>query len=215
MSAPFSAANAIFVFAVTVLTFVPERNREAFFTFLDTTEKLFIAALILVLVFVVWVLAWYGFGKLLLSKGENKQHNVQVIALPNSDQKIEGQIVRYFASLKLINKEKVKITNCYAVIRKATPVTSDKDITDVILGNAPKRLSWSDNQNNPNFEITIGAEKGEAILHVYQSAINLFADSVVTSDFCTSDPVTRLSLDGQIVIYKIEIDFLATSEQTS
>ena len=80
--------------------------------------------------------------------------------------------------MRLKNKERVKITNCYAVIRKATPATSTMNMTEIILGKEPKRLSWSDNQNNPNFEITIGAEKGEAILHVYQNAINLFLNSI-------------------------------------
>ena len=153
------------------------------------------------------------FGELLIRKGENTPHEVEVLPIPDSERKferIDGEtIVRSFSYLKIINNENTRITNCYAVIRKATPITSDKDLTGLILGNEPKRLSWSDNQGNSNFEISIGARTGVAHLYVYEIAVNLFKDSPVVSDFCTKGKqVARFVLGSpNRVVYKIEFEF--------
>jgi hypothetical protein len=213
MNRGYSVPGGIFIYIVGVLSFVRQEDIVSYFSSVSNAPKLIQLIIWGVTVVLIWTALCFYVGRWLVSKGENTPHEVEVLPIDESERKLERvngeSLVHYFAYLKIINRESVRITNCYAVLKKASPATSDKDITGIILGNESKRLSWSDNQGNSNFEISIGARTGEAHLNVYEMVLNLFQDSLVSSDFCTKgNRVTRFVLGApNRVVYKIEIEF--------
>ncbi len=112
---------------------------------------------------------------------------------------------KFYASLRVSNKEESEVTNLYAVLKKA-------NISGInnLIGSEGKRLKWKDNQGRNNCEISIGARTGEAILHVYKFFIRDDGNNstISTSDFdcCEGDQKQIIRL-LPVSKYEVEIEF--------
>jgi hypothetical protein len=141
------------------------------------------------------------------------RNKIEIEPLNNLDHDFAGDFDRenkwvthkFYAALKISNKEDSEVTNLYAVLKKAT-ISGINHFT----GSEGKRLKWKDNQGKNNCEIAIGARTGEAILYVYKFFIRDDGNNstISTSDFdcCEGDQKQIIRL-LPVSKYEIEIEF--------
>ncbi len=180
---------------------IDENLRNRFFNEIlgiDTANNLLWLLAIPVIFCVILFFICLALGQCITLWGESIPHDViiePVVLMPDH----RG----IFASLRVSNKENREIANCYAVLRMASPPRFNQDITSTVIGPTPQRLSWSDNLGNENFEITIGANPGEAILYVFRG-VHINAEPHLS--FYTKNP-SPYQIPVEIEVYDIEIDF--------
>ncbi len=159
------------------------------------------------------ILISHAIGRRLIAWSEEIPADIVIEALrhldhPTSEVHRENNLFlsHHYASLRVTNRERYEVTDCYAVLRRARIVVEEMHIPVMEVG---YRLPWKDQQGNTNHQISIAPRNGEAILRVYHVgwSIGEKETKIIASDFMASDGLNEIFNTTPKLKYELRIDF--------
>lgn len=186
--------EGIFIMLLSILGIIfPLLNGNSIERFFDfkTARDIVIYVLVVIIILIAVFVLLQLLSYLLAEWGKTFPPNIQVIPVdyPNAEHDFENSKFVFFNSLKIVNNEDAKLTNCYAILKNGNPITKFIGVFELSwLEDKSREMKW---KNNNNCKIEIGAWNGEATLLLYQLKVN--EGKVFSSGFrlCDSDPIRK------------------------
>lgn len=186
-----------------IFPFINKPALEMFFNFQNSRDVAYYVLFVLFLIFILFLLLQLLSYKL-IEWGKNTPPNIKLIPVdsPDNDIDFEKSVSSFFSSIKVINNEDSKITDCYVVLKKGNPISRFNGAFELTwLENLSRTIKW---KNDENCKIDIGAWNGEATLRLYELRVYMNEAKILFSGFglCGNNSVRKFP-DGT---YEFEIE---------
>lgn len=187
----------------TIFPFINKPALEMFFDFQNPRDIAIYIWFVLILIFILFLLLQL-FSYKLIEWGKNIPPNIKLIPVDSPDNEVdfEKSLATFFTSIKIVNNEDSKITNCYVVLKKGNPINRFDGAFELTwLENLSRTIKW---KNDENCKIDIGAWNGEAILRLYELRVDINKAKILFSSFglCGNNSIRKFP-DGT---YEFEIE---------